>query len=153
MRNKNYQRAIIIGTMIFVSVVTAFAQSGATRPRRVIPNSQPPSSETPPPGPTTAPAPATRTPSTRTTQAPRTATDTTRAYSLLQQKQYEAAAKEARQIATADPKNAEAWKIVGFAELNLKQYAEAADDLQRALDLQRSAGEEDPNTVDALAQA
>jgi tetratricopeptide (TPR) repeat protein len=35
----------------------------------------------------------------------------------------------------------------------LKQYAEAAQDLQKALDLQRAAGREDTNTFDALARA
>jgi tetratricopeptide (TPR) repeat protein len=75
------------------------------------------------------------------------------AYTLLQQKQYEAAAKEAKQIAASDPKNSEAFKIAGFAELSLKKYEEAASDLQKALDLQRAAKEEDPHTIDALAQA
>ena len=44
-------------------------------------------------------------------------------------------------------------KIAGFAEFNLKQYEAATADLQRALDLQRAAKQEDANTVDALAQA
>lgn len=79
--------------------------------------------------------------------------DTTHAYQLLQQKQFAAAAKEAKSIAANFPNDAEAWKIAGFAELNLKQYAEAAEDLEKALSLQRTAKQEDPNTVDALAQA
>src|SRR6185503_4183831 len=66
---------------------------------------------------------------------------------------YAAAAKEAKEIAAADPTNAEAWKLAGFSEFYLKQYAEAANDLQKALDLQRAAKEEDPNTVDALAES
>ena len=53
----------------------------------------------------------------------------------------------------ATPTTLEAWKIAGFAGVNLKQYVEAAADLQRALDLQRAAGMEDANTLDALAQA
>jgi tetratricopeptide (TPR) repeat protein len=79
--------------------------------------------------------------------------DTTHAFSLLQQKQYQAAAKEAGDIAQRDPTNAEAWKILGFAKMNLKQNGEAADALQRALDLQRTAKQEDPNTADALGLA
>jgi tetratricopeptide (TPR) repeat protein len=75
------------------------------------------------------------------------------AFTLLQQKQYAAALKEAKQIAAADPKNSEAWKIAGFAGLSMQQFAEAASNLQRALDLQRAAGQEDPNTANALAQA
>jgi type IV pilus assembly protein PilF len=79
--------------------------------------------------------------------------DTSRAYDLLQQKQYGAAARAAKEIAASNPNDSEAWKIAGFAEMNLKQYEEAAADLQRALDLQRAASQEDANTVDALAQA
>jgi len=80
-------------------------------------------------------------------------TDTTHAYQLFQQKQYAAAAAEAKQIAAADPTNAEAWKLAGFSEFYLKQYADASDDLQKALDLQRAAKQEDSHTVDALAES
>src|SRR3989442_1355783 len=79
--------------------------------------------------------------------------DTTHAFQLFQQKQYAAAAKEAKEIAASDPGNAEAWKLAGFSEFYLKQYAEASDDLQKALDLQRRAGPEDSHTVDALAES
>jgi tetratricopeptide (TPR) repeat protein len=79
--------------------------------------------------------------------------DTTHAYQLLQQKQFAAAAKEAKQLAELHPNDSEAWKIAGFAELNLKQYSDSAADLQKAIELQRVAKQEDPNTVDALAQA
>jgi len=79
--------------------------------------------------------------------------DTTHAYQLLQQKQFAAAAKEAKQLAELHPNDSEAWKIAGFAELNLKQYADSATNLQKAIELQRAAKQEDPNTVDALAQA
>lgn len=79
--------------------------------------------------------------------------DTTHAYTLFQQGKYAAAAKEANQIAVADPKNAEAWKLAGFSEFALKDYEKAAIDLQEALDLQRAAKQEDPNTIDQLAQA
>jgi tetratricopeptide (TPR) repeat protein len=85
--------------------------------------------------------------------APNNPNDTTHAFQLLKLKQYDAAAKEAGVIAQRDPTNSEAWKIVGFAKMNLKQNGEAADALQRALDLQRTAKQEDPNTVDALALA
>lgn len=79
--------------------------------------------------------------------------DTSHAYQLLQQKRFAEAAKEAKTIATQFPNDAEAWKIAGFAELNLKQYPVAIDDLQKALDLQKVRKQEDPNTADALAQA
>jgi tetratricopeptide (TPR) repeat protein len=79
--------------------------------------------------------------------------DTSHAYELLQQKQFAAAAKEAKDIASQFPNDPEAWKIAGFAELSLKQYPLAVDDLEKALNLQQVAKREDANTEDALAQA
>ena len=79
--------------------------------------------------------------------------DTTHAYQLLEQKQFAAAAAEAKAIAAQFPNDAEAWKIAGFAELSLKQYDPAIEDLQRARNLQEVAKRPDPNTDDALAQA
>jgi tetratricopeptide (TPR) repeat protein len=78
---------------------------------------------------------------------------TAHAYLLLEQKQFAAAAKEAKELAGRNPNDAEAWKIAGFAELNLKQYTEAAADLEKARELQRRAKQEDQNTDTALAQA
>ena len=79
--------------------------------------------------------------------------DTSHAYSLLEQRQFAAAAKEAKELSTLHPNDPEAWKIAGFAELNLKQYPEAVADLEKAVDLQRKTKQEDPNTSGALAQA
>lgn len=79
--------------------------------------------------------------------------NTTHAYALLEQKQFAAAAKEAKDLAVSYPNDPEAWKIAGFAELNLKQYSEAANDLEKAVELQRRAKQEDPNTESALGQA
>lgn len=154
------------------AAVAAFAQSGSTRPRRVNPAptapTASPSSSSPRAGQrspaavdntaaaasnttvNTAPAPRRR---TNNAPAASSTADTSRAYDLLQQKQYGAAARAAKEIAALNPNDSEAWKIAGFAEMNLKQYEEAAADLQRALDLQRAASQEDANTVDALAQA
>jgi len=72
---------------------------------------------------------------------------------LLEQKQFAAAAKEARELVGRYPTDPEAWKIAGFAELNLKQYAEAATDLEKARELQSKTKQDDPNTESALAQA
>jgi tetratricopeptide (TPR) repeat protein len=79
--------------------------------------------------------------------------DTKHAYLLLEQKQFAAAAKEARDLAAQHPNDPEAWKIAGFAELNLKQYAEAVKDLEKAVELQRRTKQQDPNTESALGQA
>jgi tetratricopeptide (TPR) repeat protein len=122
----------------------ASAQSGATRPRRVTPV-QP-----------TTDAASNNVGATGGRTATANASgpaSTTHAFSLLEQKQYDAALAEAKQLASTDPKNSEAWKIAGFAEFYLKHYAEAAADLERALDLRRAAGEKDPKTEDALANA
>ena len=79
--------------------------------------------------------------------------DTKHAYLLLEQKQFAAAAKEAKDLTVQYPNDSEAWKIAGFAELNLKQYAEAVKDLEKAVELQRNAKQQDPNTESALGQA
>jgi tetratricopeptide (TPR) repeat protein len=79
--------------------------------------------------------------------------DTKHAYLLLEQKQFAAAAKEAKELATQHPNDPEAWKIAGFAELNLKQYDAAVNDLEKAVDLQHKTRQEDPNTESALGQA
>jgi type IV pilus assembly protein PilF len=170
MKIKAISRFITTGGALLIFVAAAFAQSGSTRPRRV--NPVPPaattssSSSSSRAGQSATPANtdntaasntniSTATPRRRTGNAPVTtsSTDTARAYDLLQQKQYGAAARAAKEIAAANPNDSEAWKIAGFAEMNLKQYEEAASDLQHALDLQRAASQEDANTVDALAQA
>src|SRR5262249_21098257 len=79
--------------------------------------------------------------------------DTKHAYLLLEQKQFAAAAKEAKDLAAQHPNDPEAWKIAGFAELNLKQYDQAASDLEKAVDLQHKTNQADPNTESALGQA
>jgi tetratricopeptide (TPR) repeat protein len=156
--------------LLVIAGMIALAAAGLTaaqsRPRRV----KPPETLL---GPEPTPAPATNRNAplldvkpTKPVGAAPVSSDTTHAFQLFQQKQYAAAAKEAKEIAAADPTNAEAWKIAGFSEFYLKQYAEAANDLQKALDLQvqRAAKEEDPtlrqqleeakeNTVDALAES
>lgn len=145
---------------LLVFAAAGLAQSGSTRPRRVNPAPQPSRAEQSAPatsdnaGAPTANADTTPSPRRRSNPTVNAPTgNTASAYALLQQKQYEAAARAAKQIAASNPNDSEAWKIAGFAEMNLKQYAEAATDLQRALDLQRAASQEDDNTVDALAQA
>ena len=141
----------------WVATPTADAQ---TRPRRVRPAPSP----TPTPdtllGPEPKSSPAANSnaplldvkPAKPVGTAP-ASTDTMHAYQLFQQKQYAAAAKEAKAIATNDPGNAEAWKLAGFSEFYLKQYDDASEDLQKALDLQRKANQEDSHTVDALAES
>jgi len=79
--------------------------------------------------------------------------DTKHAYLLLEQKQFAEAAKEAKELTASYPNDPEAWKIAGFAQLNLKQYAEAAKALEKAVELQRNSKEQDPNTESALGQA
>lgn len=164
---KFLQRFIVIGGASCLLAGAVTAQS--TRPRRVKPKPEPKQTATkqdslllPQPTPT---------PAAKNTNVPLLdikpvkpiaessapvgldTGDTTHAYTMFQQKQYAAAIKEAKLIAKADPQNAEAWKIAGFSELALKQYPEAATDLQTALNLQEVAKQEDAPTIDALGQA
>jgi tetratricopeptide (TPR) repeat protein len=129
--------------LLLLCSAAAFAQSGATRPRRVTPV-QPPPDAVADTAPTNAPA---------TNVSGPAPASTAHAFTLLQQKQYDAALREAKQLSSADAKNSEAWKIAGFAELGLKRYADAAADLQHASDLQRAEGKPDTHTDDALAES
>lgn len=152
---KNQVLRLIVLTACATLLLVATAEAQSSRPRRVVP---------PPPdtllGPEPKSSPSTDKnaplldvkPAKPVGNAP-VSSDTTHAYQLFQQKQYAAAAQEAKQIAASDPGNAEAWKLAGFSEFYLKQYAVASDDLQKALDLQRRANQEDPHTVDALAES
>ena len=160
MTSRHFYRILSFGlsTIVLCGIVTA----QSSRPRRV--KAQPPAkpAEEPLLRPEPKPSPTARNNSNRPLidvqpVKPIVNTvgtgDTSHAYQLLQQKQFAAAAKEAKDIAAQFPNDSEAWKIAGFAELSLKQYALAIDDLQKALDLQQVAKREDPNTEDALAQA
>ena len=158
MINRRFQYALSLGVLILLLVSLATGQS--TRQRRVKPPAKPadepllrpepkssPTARNNPDGPLISVQPVKPVVNTSARA------DTTHAYQLLQQKQFAAAAKEAKDIAANYPGDAEAWKIAGFAELNLKQYADAAADLEKAIALQQTAKQEDANTVDALAQA
>lgn len=157
---ESYFRRFVV-TGIFLSVVAVTVSAQTSRPRRVKPQPVKPAEE-----PLLRPQPQTSSTARTNPNAPLLevqpvkpvvntvgAGDTSHAYQLLQQRQFAAAAKEAKQLAEQYPNDPEAWKIAGFAELNLKQYAEAAKDLGKAVELQRTARQEDPNTADALAQA
>lgn len=148
-----YRSLLIVIAAIIALGAAGLTAAQSTRPRRV----KPPETLLGP-EPTPAPvanknAPLLDVQPTKPVGAAPVSTDTTHAYQLFQQKQYAEAANEAKQIAAADPTNAEAWKLAGFSEFYLKQYADAADDLQKALDLQRAAKQEDSHTVDALAES
>lgn len=159
-------RFSLIAVFLLLSVVTSVAQS--TRPRRARPAQKSTatvdkSASEPLLRPEPTSSPATRRPSSNDSlldvqpvkpvvNTVGTA-DTRQAYQLLEQKQFAAAAKAAKDLAAQNPNDSEAWKIAGFAELNLKQYAEAAKDLEKAVELQRRAKQEDPNTESALGQA
>jgi tetratricopeptide (TPR) repeat protein len=158
MINRHFYRFLSFGLSLVVFCGIVVAQS--SRPRRVKPAAKP--AEDPLLRPEPKPSPTARNNANRPLIEVKPVKpvvntvgtgDTTHAYQLLQQKQFAEAAKEAKGIAAQFPNDSEAWKIAGFAELSLKQYPLAIDDLQRALDLQQVAKREDPNTADALAQA
>lgn len=161
-------RFTLIAAILLLSVVTAEAQS--TRPRRARPAQK---SNTTTTTDKSASEPLLRPEPTSSPTARRTSSndslldvqpvkpvvntvgtaDTKQAYLLLEQKQFAAAAKAAKDLAAQHPNDPEAYKIAGFAELNLKQYAEAAKDLEKAVQLQRASKQEDPNTESALGHA
>ena len=163
-RSMLVQRFFGIG--IILLVITAAIQAQSTRPRRTGRTTQKTTTTTasdPLLRPEPAPSPTARRASSNDSlldvqpvkpvvNTVGTA-DTKHAYLLLEQKQFAAAAKEAKELSESHPNDPEAWKIAGFAELNLKQYAEAAKDLEKAVELQRRAKQEDPNTESALGQA
>lgn len=141
---KRTNAVLCAAALTLLAATLASAQSGATRPRRVTPV-QPTTDASNATASTTQPA---------STSAPSSASaSTAHAFSLFQQKRFDAALAEAKQVAAADPKNSEAWKLAGFAEIGLKRFTDASEDLRRALDLQRAEGKPDPHTEDALAQA
>ena len=148
-----YRTLLIVVTAWIALAAAGISAAQSSRPRRV----KPPETLL---GPEPTPAPVANKNAPLLDVAPTkpigpapVSSDTTHAYQLFQQKQYADAAREAKAIAAADASNAEAWKLAGFSEFYLKQYADAADDLRKALDLQRTAKEEDANTVDALAES
>jgi tetratricopeptide (TPR) repeat protein len=151
MKSQSLRLLLITVCVTSAFAVTVVAQS--SRPRRVTPPDTllGPEPKSPPATDKNAPLLDVK-PAKPVGSAP-VSSDTTHAFQLFQQKQYAAAAEEAKQIAAADPTNAEAWKLAGFSEFYLKQYANASDDLQKALDLQRTAKQEDSHTVDALAES
>jgi tetratricopeptide (TPR) repeat protein len=150
MRNQTLRLMLMTVWALLAIVVAVDAQS---RPRRVTPPDTllGPEPKSPPSTDKNAPLLEVK-PSKPVGSAP-VSSDTTHAFQLFQQKQYAAAAQEAKQIAANDPGNSEAWKLAGFSEFYLKQYADASEDLQKALDLQRRASQEDSHTVDALAES
>src|ERR1044071_1069732 len=159
------QRFISVAAMFLLAAAAIQAQT--TRPRRTNKQTSQTTTRTPAEDPLLRPEPAPSPTARRTspndslldvqpvrpvanTVAP---ADTKHAFLLLEQKQFAAAAKEAKDLAAQYPNDSEAWKIAGFAELNLKQYPEAVKDLEKAVELQRNAKQVDPNTENALGQA
>jgi tetratricopeptide (TPR) repeat protein len=158
MNNLCLKRGFLLVALSLVLAGMSSAQS--SRPRRVKPPQKPAEEPLLRPQPTSGStaksnpnAPLLEVQPVRPVVNTAAAGDTTHAYQLLQQKQFAAAAKEARDIAEQFPNDPEAWKIAGFAELYMKQYVQAANDLEKAFQLQRAAKQEDPKTVDALGQA
>lgn len=158
MISRNFKALLV--TVAFVLSLAAMGQAQSSRPRRVRPPVTP--AEDPLLRPEPKPSPVARSSANRPlidvqpvkpVVNTASAGDTSHAFQLLEQKQFAAAAKEAKAIAAQFPNDAEAWKIAGFAELNLKQYDLAISDLEKAWNLQQVSKREDANTIDALAQA
>ncbi|HEX3282329.1 MAG TPA: hypothetical protein VHR36_13925, partial [Pyrinomonadaceae bacterium] len=151
MFNRYFRQPLLLGVSSLLIVGAASAQS--SRPRRVTKQPLKPAEE-PLLRPEPKPSPTARNNSDRPLidvqpVKPVVNTvgsgDTSHAYQLLQQKQFTEAAKEAKALAVQFPNDPEAWKIAGFAELNLKQYSQAVDDLEKATNLQEVSKREDVN--------
>ena len=158
MMSRNIRAFLFIAAVVFS--LAAVGQAQSSRPRRVKPPVTPaeepllrPGAQTSPVARSSANRPLIDVQPVKPVVNTATPGDTTHAFQLLEQKQFAAAAKEAKEIAAQFPNDAEAWKIAGFAELNLKQYDLAISDLEKAWNLQQVAKREDANTIDALAQA
>jgi tetratricopeptide (TPR) repeat protein len=159
------QRFFSVGAILLLT--TAVIQAQSTRPRRTGTTTQKTTTTKTASDPLLRPEPAPSPTARRTSSSDSLldvqpvrpvvntvgTADTKQAYLLLEQKQFAAAAKAAKELTVSHPNDPEAWKIAGFAELNLKQYAEAAKDLEKAVELQRTSKQEDPNTESALGQA
>jgi len=147
MTNRPFYRTLVLSLSLAVSCGIAQAQS--TRLRRVKPAPAKPAEDPllrpePKPSPTArnnANAPLIDVQPVKPVANTVGTGDTTHAYQLLQQKQFAAAAKEAKDIAAQFPNDSEAWKIAGFAELSLKQYGSAIDDLRPSGSCQASRRE------------
>jgi tetratricopeptide (TPR) repeat protein len=166
MKSKVGVLLVLVGFLALGGVPPANAQSGVVRPRRVRPvtetaeptptpaNNGTTATVAPTPRPRVNPTPAPTPVNNTAATPPPVKGDTTRAFSLLQQKQYAAALAEARKVSAQFPNDPEAYKIAGFAQLYLNQYQPAINDLNKAQDLLRAAGKpEDTFIHDALAQA
>jgi tetratricopeptide (TPR) repeat protein len=170
-RPEKFVLVVFAAALTFMGAMSLSAQS--SRPRRVAPTPTPTPDTLLGPPPRSAPsvdrnaplldvkpskpvgdAPTSTASNSTTNNTPAsTGPDTTHAFQLFQQHQYAQAAKEAKAVTAVDPANSEAWKLAGFSEFYLKQYNDASNDLQKALELQSKAGPEDPHTVDALAES
>jgi tetratricopeptide (TPR) repeat protein len=159
MLNRNFHKTLLLG--VFSLIISGTVDAQTSRPRRVTKPAQKPAEEPllrpePRPSPTarnSADRPLIDVQPVKPVVNTAAAGDTAHAYQLLQQKQFAEAAKEAKALAAQFPNDPEAWKIAGFAELNLKQYALAIVDLEKAINLQEVSKRPDINTADALAQA
>jgi tetratricopeptide (TPR) repeat protein len=150
---RNQKLGLLVYTIFTMLALVGVADAQSSRPRRVTPPDTLLGPEPKAPPTTNKDAPLLDVKPTKPVGTGPVSSDTTHAFQLFQQKQYAAAAEEAKQIAANDPVNAEAWKLAGFSEFYLKDYDAASEHLQKALDLQRRARQEDSHTVDALAES
>ena len=118
MINKNLQRILSVSALALALSGTVVAQS--SRPRRVKPAPKPAEEPLLRPEPRTTTtartdpnAPLINVQPVRPVANPVASGDTANAYQLLQQKQFAAAAKEAKAVAANSPNDAEAWTIPG----------------------------------------
>ncbi|QQS46771.1 MAG: tetratricopeptide repeat protein [Acidobacteriota bacterium] len=79
--------------------------------------------------------------------------DWEKAVSLYKQGQYREAIEEFKKVLSEYPDHSDSWKFVGLAWYQLKEYSEATAPLEKALELKRKEGRNDPDIIRALGQA
>lgn len=79
--------------------------------------------------------------------------DWEKAVSLYKQGQFKEASVEFQQVLKEYPDHADSWKYLGLAYYQLKDYRGAVPTLQKANELKRKEGKNDPDLIRALGQS
>lgn len=79
--------------------------------------------------------------------------DWEKAVSLYKQGQFREAVTEFQKVLAEYPEHSDSWKFVGLAYYQLKEFQAAVEPLEKALELKRKEGRNDPDLYRALGQA
>lgn len=79
--------------------------------------------------------------------------DWEKAVSLYKQGQFRDAIEEFNKVLAEYPDHSDSWKFIGLSWYQLKEYASSVAPLEKALELKRKEGRNDPDIVRALGQS